>query len=155
MALSLFGAWGRQACCTTSGNPSATISNLCASRVVLHHHVDSDSGGWQYEAASRVEQQFRDQVLFERLPAQARASMRSQAGPGAGIALSVVPTGCLTQILPHLARVILPRRLRPIDSFGHHRAACARSGVLGRNGVRSRKCCISYLKGGLEAARTV
>ena len=51
-----------------------------------------------------VEQQFHDQVLFERLPAQARASMRSQVGPGAGIALSVVPTGCLTQIPPHLAR---------------------------------------------------
>ena len=32
--------------------------------------------GWQHEAASRVEQQFRDQLLFERLPAQARALMR-------------------------------------------------------------------------------
>ena len=77
-----------------------------------------------------VEQQFHDQVLFERLPAQARASMRSQVGPGAGIALSVVPTGCLTQIPPHLARGL--RHLRPIDSFYHHRAAYTRSGVLGR-----------------------
>ena len=104
--------------------------------------------GWQHEAASRVEQQFRDQVLFERLPASARALMRSQAGPGAGTALPVVPTSYLTQIPPHLFRVILLRRLRlplppsllrcrcgrPIDSFGHHRAACARSGVLGRRG---------------------
>ena len=40
--------------------------------------------GWQHE---RVDQQFRDQVLFERLPASARALMRSQAGPGAGTAL--------------------------------------------------------------------
>ena len=69
--------------------------------------------------------------------------MRSQAGPGAGIA---PPAGYLTQILLHLFRVILLRRLlmrllpslhrcwcgRPIESFGHHRAACARSGVLGR-----------------------
>ena len=95
-----------------------------------------------------MDQQFRDQVLFERLPASARALMRSQAGPGAGTALSVVPTSYLTQIPPHLFRVILLRRLRlpllpsllrcrcgrPIDSFGHHRAACARSGVLGRKG---------------------
>ena len=104
--------------------------------------------GWQHEAASRVERQFRDQVLFERLPAQDRAMIRSQAGPGAGTALSVVPTGFLTQIPPHLFRIVLLRRLRlplplslhtcrcgrPIDSFGHHRAACARAGVLGRRG---------------------
>ena len=74
--------------------------------------------------------------------------IRSQAGPGAGTALSVVPTGFLTQIPPHLFRIVLLRRLRlplplsshtcrcgrPIDSFGHHRAACARAGVLGRRG---------------------
>ena len=72
--------------------------------------------------------------------------IRSQAGPGAGPALSVVPAGFLTQIPLHLFRVVLLRRLRlplplslhtcrcgrPIDSFGHHRAACARAGVLGR-----------------------
>ena len=29
--------------------------------------------GWQHEAASRVEQQFRDQVLFERLPGYVRS----------------------------------------------------------------------------------
>ena len=84
--------------------PISNFQSVCVACCVPHHHVDSYSGGWQHEAASRVEQQFRDQVLFERLPAQARASMRSQVGPGAGIALSVVPTGCLTQIPPHLAR---------------------------------------------------
>ena len=84
--------------------------------------------------------------------AQDRAMIRSQAGPGAGTALSVVPTDFLTQIPPHLFRIVLLRRLRlplplslhtcrcgrPIDSFGHHRAACARAGVFGRRGSHSK-----------------
>ena len=59
--------------------------------------------GWQHEAASRVERQFRDQVLFERLPAQDKAMIRSQAGPGAGTALSIVPTSFLTHPSPSLS----------------------------------------------------
>ena len=59
----------------------------------------------------------------------------------------LLPVNFLTRI-PHLFRVVLLRRLRlplplslhtcwcgrQIDKFGHHRASCARAGVLGRRG---------------------
>ena len=118
--------------------------------------------GWQHEAASRVEGQFRDGVLFERLVPRDRALIRSQTGPGAGLVLTVAPTSLLTKIPPHLFRVILFRRLRlplplslhmcrcgrPIDSFGHHWAACARAGVLGRRGFCFRKRGGAHLRRG-------
>ena len=91
-------------------------------------------------------------VLFDRLPPRDRAQVRSQAGPGASLALTALPTSCHTKIPAHLFRVTLLRRLRlplpltlhmcrcgrPIHSFGHHRASCARSGVLGRRVLRWR-----------------
>ena len=104
--------------------------------------------GWQHEAASRVKRHFWDQVLFSRMGPRERALVRSQAGAGAGLALTVAPTSHLTRIPPHLFRVVLLHRLRlplplslhacrcgcQIDQFGHHQAACARAGVLGRRG---------------------
>ena len=101
--------------------------------------------GWQH--ASRTEEVFRDNI-FDTLSDRDRALIRSQAGPGAGVALRVAPTNRLTTIEPHLFRVVLLRRLRlplplsvrscrcgrAIDIFGHHRAACSRAGVLGRRG---------------------
>ena len=86
------------------------------------------------------------------MPQQVQALVRSQAGAGAGAALTAAPTIRETTILPHLFRVILLRRLRqalslsvrncrcgrPLDFCGHHRAACARVGVLGRCGGRVR-----------------
>ena len=71
--------------------------------------------------------------------------IRSQAGPGAAATLSVAPTSRETTIPSHLFRVVLLRRLRlalpvtvhscqPLDPCGHHRAACAQAGVLGRRG---------------------
>ena len=104
--------------------------------------------GWQHEAASRVERHFRDRVLFSRMAPRERALVRSQAGAGASLALTVAPTSLLTRIPPHLFRVVFLRRLRfplplslhscrcgrQIDQCGHHRAACARAAVLGRRG---------------------
>ena len=104
--------------------------------------------GWQHEAASHADRHFREHVLFDRLPPRDRAQVRSQAGPGASSALTALPTSYHTRIPAHLFRVTLFRRLRlplpltshrcrcgrPIDSFGHHRASCARSGVLGQRG---------------------
>ena len=69
-----------------------------------------------------------------------RVLLRSQSGPVAGVSLSSTPSSPLTRIEPALFRVLLQRRLalplplsnrtcgcgRPLDAFGHHRAACAR-----------------------------
>ena len=76
-----------------------------------------------------------------------RELVRSQTGSGAGVALSTVtaPTGSVrlpavphSLIPPSPAPTPLARRFcrcgRPIDAFGHHRAACARAGVLARRG---------------------
>ena len=97
--------------------------------------------------SSKVEHEHREAV-FGRLRPSARAQVRSQAGSGAGLALSATPTHFLTRIPSHLFRVVMLRRLRlplppslhtcrcgrRIDKFGHHRASCARAGVLGRRG---------------------
>ena len=53
--------------------------------------------GWQHEAASRTEEHFRE-VLFDTISDRDRALIRSQAGPGAGVALRVAPTSRLTSI---------------------------------------------------------
>ena len=96
------------------------------------------SDGWQHEASARVEETFRVESLFPRM----------EGGPGTGLALSTCPVSKLTSFTPQLFRVILLRRLHlplpltvrncqcglPLDSRGHHRAACARFGVLGRRG---------------------
>ena len=93
--------------------------------------------GWQHSAASEVEKCARDE-WFMRATDQVRALVRSQGGPGAGAALTAVPTGRETTIPSHLFRVILTGRAcrcgRLLDAFGHHHAACARTGVLGRRG---------------------
>ena len=79
-----------------------------------------------------------------------RALIRAQSGPVGGTSFSAFPSCFLTRIDSHLFRVLLLRRLqlplslaprlcrcgRPLDPCGHHRAACAVSGVLGRRGFR-------------------
>ena len=103
--------------------------------------------GWQHEASRRVEDLHRE-GLFTMLSDQEQALVRSQAGPGAGAALTALPTCNETSIPSHLFRAVLLRRLRQplpiserscrcgrlLDVCGHHRAACARVGMLGRRG---------------------
>ena len=78
----------------------------------------------------------------------ARASLRSQGGSGAGLPFTTCPTCLVTRLEPRVFRILLLRRLRlllpftvrscrcglPLNSCGHHRAACAQAGVLGRRG---------------------
>ena len=104
--------------------------------------------GWQHEAASRVERHFRDTSLMPRLNDTEKGLLRSQSGPLSGAALTTAPTCFHTRIEPHLFRLLLLRRLRlplppcvpvcrygrPLDSFGHHHAACPRAGLLARRG---------------------
>ena len=105
--------------------------------------------GWQHEASSRVHQSFRETDLFPRMNEASRALVRSQAGTGGGVALSTCPTCRLTRFDAQVFRVLLMRRLqmplpltarncrcgRFLDVFGHHRAVCARAGVLSKRGL--------------------
>ena len=104
--------------------------------------------GWQHEPASRVEESFRETNLFPRMGDARKALVRSQRGSGAGLVLSTSPVNRLTTFTPQVFRVILLRRLHlplpltvrncrcghPLDTRGHHRAACALAGVLGGRG---------------------
>ena len=78
--------------------------------------------------------------IMPRLTDSERAMLRSQSGPGPGLALSSVPACAALRIDSHHFPVLLPRRLRlPLPSVSRscrcgHRAACSRAGVLGRRG---------------------
>ena len=112
------------------------------------HEPGGQRAGWQHEAASRVERQFRATHILPHLTPTRQAMLRSQSGPVAGIPFSVVPSSFLTRLDPTIFRVLLQRRLslplplskrscrcgRLLDAFGHHSAACSRSWVLGRRG---------------------
>ena len=112
------------------------------------HETGGPRVGWQHEAASCVERQFRTTSVPPLHSPSRRAMLRSRSGPAAGVAFSALPSSPLTRFQPALFRVLLRRRLalplplilrscrcgRPLDAFGHHRAACSKSGVLGRRG---------------------
>ena len=101
--------------------------------------------GWQLEVASRVEK-FSREDLFTRVGEDVQALIRSQGGPGADLVLSTCPTCRVTKLEAQLFRVVLLRRVRlplcslPLDPCGHHHAACAHAGVLGRRGWRVEEC---------------
>ena len=114
--------------------------------LTLMESEDTEPGtvrrGWQHEACSRVERQFRED-LFAHALAQVKALVRSQGGVGAGAALSVPPISRETTLPSHLPKLFCCdasvklflcagwcRCGRQIDAFGHHRAACAQAGVL-------------------------
>ena len=73
--------------------------------------MDALKGGWQHEASSRVERQFRERIVLPVLTDGERL-LRSQSGVGAGVALSTVRCNPLVRIEPQLFRVLLLRRLR-------------------------------------------
>ena len=91
--------------------------------------------------ATRSFQSCRTTISFD-------VSVRSQSGPAARVTFSTTPSSPLTRIKPALFRVLLQRRLslslpltrrscrcgRPLDALGHHRAGCAKLGVLARRG---------------------
>ena len=105
------------------------------------------SAGLAALSGQSVEEEFRE-ALFPDLSPSRQALLLSQSGPRAGAAFSVTPSSMLARIEPPLFRVMLQRRLhlpvplsnricgcgRPLDYYGHHRAACGRTGVLGRRG---------------------
>ena len=62
------------------------------------HEPGCPRQGWQHEASSRVEQDFRALDLFPRLSDTQKTMLRSQSGPGAGAFLSTTPSNPLTRI---------------------------------------------------------
>ena len=73
------------------------------------HEPGGTRGGWQHEAASQVERNFRDRRLMPVMSRVDQALLRSQSGPFAGMALSAAPTNALSRISPQLFRVKLLR----------------------------------------------
>ena len=103
--------------------------------------------GWQRPASVVLEKNSLDE-LRRQLTEPERALMLSQGGPMAAEPFSSFPTSRETRFDSQPFRVLLLRRLRLplpltacrcrcgrlLDVFGHHRAACATVGVLGRRG---------------------
>ena len=103
--------------------------------------------GWQFFASQAVEECFFIHGVAPRLTDTQQALVRSQCGPLAAVPFTCCPTSSLTRFDAHVFRVLLLRLWRPLplsssvcrcgrplDAFGHHRSACAVSGVLGRRG---------------------
>ena len=104
--------------------------------------------GRQQKASRHLQEKFHLDVVWPSLSDAERAMLRSQHGPLASAALTALPTSRATKIAAQPFRLQLCRRLRlplpvssrtcrcgrQLDIFGHHRAACAQAGVLGRRG---------------------
>ena len=104
--------------------------------------------GWQRVATQDVNGFFLTTAVWPRLSDTSRALLRSQGPPLAGSRAARTRS---TRVLHLRCSVLLLLRLwlplpltkricgcgRLLDSFGHHRAACANVGVLGRRGFAS------------------
>ena len=105
-----------------------------------------NSDGWQHEVASRTDEVFRER-MFASMADGVVAAVRSQGGIRSWSGSFMLPhlPNCETgspalPCDPSPPNLQLPfpfteRSCRcglPLDSLGHHRAACARAGVLGK-----------------------
>ena len=71
----------------------------------------AERDNWQHEASSRVELEHRERRILPRLADNEKAMLRSQSGPGSGLALSATPSNFFSsRIEPHLFRVLPLRR---------------------------------------------
>ena len=127
-----------------------------------HELDDAEPGvkrhGWQFGASQKVDDCFLSGALWPGLSLPSRALLRSQGGPLAGLPFTCFPTAAHSRFDAQPFRLLLLRRLwlplpssarncrcgLPLDSSGHHRAACAVAGVLGRRGfaVESAAACV-------------
>ena len=96
----------------------------------------------QFGATQKVEDCFLSGAMWPRLSLPSRALLRSQGGPMTGLLFTCVPTAWHSRFDAQPFRVLLLRRLwlqlpssvrncrcgLPLDSRGHHCAACARGG---------------------------
>ena len=104
--------------------------------------------GWQHLASKCTDTSFVRARLVDSLSEAGRAMLRSHGGPLTACPFTCVPTSRLVRIDSQPLRVMLLRRLLPLpftarvcrcgrlqDIFGHHRSACAVSGVVGSRGA--------------------
>ena len=102
--------------------------------------------GWQFFASQAVEDCFFQHGFVPRLTDTQQAMIRSQSGPMAGVPLVAFPHVTSVQVrcvcvscAPPPPPLVPPpsvfvRLGVAVHAFGHHRSACAVSGVLGRRG---------------------
>ena len=104
--------------------------------------------GWQQSAVRQTEHKFVHEEVLPGWDDPRRALLRSQHGPLASAPFTALPTSRVTRIDAQPFRLLMCRRLhlplpltlrtcrcgRQLDMYGHHRAACAEAGVLGRRG---------------------
>ena len=112
-------------------------------QMMLDHDIAAGNG-WQANTLTVS----LSTAVWPRLSDTSRALLRPQGGPLAGIPFSCCPSSFHSRLASQVFRVLLLRRLwlplpptkrtcgcgRLLDSFGHHSAACANVGVLGRRG---------------------
>ena len=114
----------------------------------MANRIPASKHGWQQKASDVVENSFLAQSIWPTLAPPEQALLRSQQGPMAGLPYTCLPISPETTFQQQELRVLFLRRLwqpmplssftcrcgRPLDSRGHHRAACPLAGVLGRRG---------------------
>ena len=122
------------------------------------HHGSGGQGTWCPTAAVAACNCNQDRVQFRDRNSDAQDESRKT---GTMVAFSVCPSSPLTRIYSALFRVLLQRRLhlplplsqricrcgRPLDPFGHHRAACSRTEALGRRGFALESAAARSLQG--------
>ena len=147
----VFSKWNRSKSNNTPGFEMPTWDELVASRRPPPRNTEDEPGthgsGWPHEAAALLEWNFRERMMVTPTESEL-ALLRSENGTAAVTAFTVAPSHSLVRIESQLFRVLLLRRSRLplplssrkwrcgrlLDSFGHHRASCAQTGVLGRRG---------------------
>ena len=117
-----------------------------------HAEAGEWAHGWQFYVCSKLNHNFREQVILPNMRAPEAAMLRSTSGDKAGYWLQALPTSGATKMDPAVFQVALRRRLRVplpmtegtcgqanqhgcrnrLDVMGDHLAACPRTGLLAR-----------------------
>ena len=114
---------------------------------------DIARGGWQHEAASKVERNSDRKFSSNAWDLETRPILRSQGSSGAGLALTMSPPTLMTKIPPRFRTILLRLRLplpfsrcmcpcgRPIDSFWPPPCIMRQNRGIGA-GSNHQRCCL-------------
>ena len=163
----------------TNGAPGSYLDAVGDSRHTFHpprpgqnNMDDGEPGswlGWQVVSSMSLEERFVSTSLWPRLTLQSRALFRSQGGPMASVPFTSFPISHHSRFDSHPFRVLLLRLLwlplpstartclcgLPLDSCGHHRAACSVAGVLGRRGFAVESAAARVCRAGARVSVNV